>query len=184
MQTAGRLIQLSYLLRAFTFAWRSSRPAHRPIIASDPSLGGHRRGSFEGALAENHSAMSAKGGRGSGGGKRDSILELAKLIDQNVRVKCLGGRELRGALRGYDELVNLVLDDCDEFIRGWLGVETRISGYSNDPEKITNKTRKLGLVVIRGTQVSLVSPEDGTEEIANPFLDGGEEDGEDEQEEE
>lgn len=46
MQTAGRLIQLSYLLRAFTFAWRSSRPAHRPIIASDPSLGGHRRGSF------------------------------------------------------------------------------------------------------------------------------------------
>ena len=55
---------------------------------------------------------------------------------------------------------------------------------SNDPEKITNQTRKLGLVVIRGTQVSLVSPEDGTEEIANPFLDGGEEDGEDEQEEE
>jgi len=55
---------------------------------------------------------------------------------------------------------------------------------SNDPEKITNKTRKLGLVVIRGTQVSLVSPEDGTEEIANPFLDGGEDDGEDEEEEE
>lgn len=35
-----------------------------------------------------------------------------------VRVKCLGGRELRGSLRGYDELVNLVLDDCDEFLRG------------------------------------------------------------------
>ena len=49
-----------------------------------------------------------------------------QLVDQNVRVKCLGGRELRGALRGYDELVNLVLDDCDEFIRGWLGVETCI----------------------------------------------------------
>ena len=40
------------------------------------------------------------------------------------------------------------------------------------------------MVVIRGTQVSLVSPEDGTEEIANPFLDGGEDDGEDEEEEE
>ena len=37
-----------------------------------------------------------------------------------MRVKCLGGRELRGALRGYDELVNLVLDDCEEFIRGKL----------------------------------------------------------------
>ena len=41
-----------------------------------------------------------------------------QLIDSNVRVKCLGGRELRGALRGYDELVNLVLDDCEEFLRG------------------------------------------------------------------
>ncbi len=35
-----------------------------------------------------------------------------------MRVKCVGGRELQGILRGYDELVNLVLDDCDEFLRG------------------------------------------------------------------
>lgn len=41
-----------------------------------------------------------------------------QLVDSNVIVKCLGGRELRGALRGYDELVNLVLDDCDEYLRG------------------------------------------------------------------
>jgi hypothetical protein len=34
----------------------------------------------------------------------------------------------------------------------------------------TEKTRNLGLVVVRGTQVSLVSPQDGFEEIANPFL--------------
>jgi U6 snRNA-associated Sm-like protein LSm7 len=44
-----------------------------------------------------------------------------------------------------------------------------------DPEQITGKTRHLGLVVIRGTQVSLVSPEDGLEEIANPFLGGADE---------
>jgi U6 snRNA-associated Sm-like protein LSm7 len=50
--------------------------------------------------------------------KKNSILELAKLMDAAVRVKCLGGRELQGTLRGYDELVNLVLDDCDEFLRG------------------------------------------------------------------
>ncbi len=43
---------------------------------------------------------------------------MIQLVDQIVRVKCLGGRELKGALRGYDELVNLVLDDCEEFIRG------------------------------------------------------------------
>ena len=45
---------------------------------------------------------------------------MAKLLDTAVRVKCLGGRELRGTLRGYDDLINLVLDDCDEFIRGTL----------------------------------------------------------------
>ena len=66
-----------------------------------------------------------RGGRSSGGdnstkssSRKDSILELAKLVDSQVLVKCTGGRELRGTLRGYDELVNLVLDDCDEFLRG------------------------------------------------------------------
>ena len=111
-----------------------------------------------------------------------------KFVDSQVRVKCLGGRELRGALRGYDELVNLVLDDCEEFIRGKFAsgslnafVQRLTDSFTcnlsdkDDPEKITNQSRKLGLVVIRGTQVSLVSPEDGTEEIANPFLGGGDE---------
>jgi U6 snRNA-associated Sm-like protein LSm7 len=50
--------------------------------------------------------------------KKESILELSKYMDAKVRVKCLGGRELVGILRGYDELVNLVLDHCIEFLRG------------------------------------------------------------------
>jgi small nuclear ribonucleoprotein (snRNP)-like protein len=50
--------------------------------------------------------------------KKESILELAKLMDAVVRVKCIGGRELQGVLRGYDDLVNLVLDECEEFLRG------------------------------------------------------------------
>mmetsp|Transcript_34868 Transcript_34868/g.71266 ORF Transcript_34868/g.71266 Transcript_34868/m.71266 type:complete len:136 (-) Transcript_34868:320-727(-) len=109
---------------------------------------------------------SVTGGPGAAGGpKKESILELAKLVDAAVRVKCLGGREVKGTLRGYDELVNLVLDDCEEFLRD-----------PDDQTKITNQTRKLGLVVVRGTQVSLVSPEDGLEEIANPFLGGADED--------
>ena len=52
--------------------------------------------------------------------KKESILELTKMIDAKVRVKCIGGRELVGTLRGYDELVNLVLDDADEYLRGKL----------------------------------------------------------------
>lgn len=39
-------------------------------------------------------------------------------MDAVVRVKCLGGRELQGTLRGFDDLVNLVLDDSVEYLRG------------------------------------------------------------------
>jgi hypothetical protein len=41
----------------------------------------------------------------------------------------------------------------------------------SDPFKLTDETRRLGLVVCRGTHVSLISPADGMEEIANPFED-------------
>lgn len=99
------------------------------------------------------------GGRGGGPPRKDSILELAKMMDASVHVKCLGGRELEGTLKGYDELVNLVLEDCEEYLRD-----------PDDPEVVTDRKRKLGLVVVRGTQVSLVSPKDGVEEISNPFL--------------
>lgn len=47
---------------------------------------------------------------------------------------------------------------------------------------MTDQTRALGLVVCRGTAVTLVAPTAGMEEIANPFLQagaggGGDEDG-------
>lgn len=71
-----------------------------------------------------------KGGRGGGAQPRkESILELAKLMDAKVRVKCLGGRELEGTLRGYDDLVNLVLDDCDEFLRSAYLVFLSLSSF-------------------------------------------------------
>jgi U6 snRNA-associated Sm-like protein LSm7 len=73
------------------------------------------------------------------------------------------GRELVGTLRGYDDLVNLVVDDCEEFLRD-----------PSDLSRVTNQKRRLGLVVVRGTQVSLVSPDDGFEEIDNPFIAEGE----------
>jgi len=34
---------------------------------------------------------------------------------------------------------------------------------------MASETRALGLVVCRGTSVVLISPQDGMEEIANPF---------------
>ena len=61
--------------------------------------------------------MSANTGK-KGPPKKDSMGELAKMMDAVVKVKCLGGRELQGTLRGYDDLVNLVLDECVEYLRG------------------------------------------------------------------
>ena len=39
----------------------------------------------------------------------------------------------------------------------------------NDPSRLTDATRSLGLVVCRGTQICLLSPSADLEEIANPF---------------
>jgi len=40
----------------------------------------------------------------------------------------------------------------------------------DDPYKLTEDTRQLGLVVCRGTSVVLICPADGLESIANPFV--------------
>lgn len=144
--------------------------------------------------------------------ERDAVIDLAKFLDQRVRVKFGGGREVEGVLKGFDKLDNLgeftaraldmtillvtldspiaffpsdiltkllhllplhllpplVIDECTEYLR--------------DPEdafKVTENTRKLGLVVCRGPQVSLISPTEGLEQIENPF----EEDDDEEEEE-
>ena len=60
---------------------------------------------------------------------------------------------------GYDQLLNLVLDQTIEYLRD-----------PDDEYKISEDTRQLGLVVCRGTSVVLICPLDGMEEIPNPFV--------------
>lgn len=78
--------------------------------------------------------------------RKENALDLAKFIDKGVRVKLSGGREgvrqectnrdasllhwmtaapnslqpcaVEGTLKGYDQLLNLVLDETTEFLRG------------------------------------------------------------------
>ncbi|KAL7412272.1 hypothetical protein BDY24DRAFT_393835 [Mrakia frigida] len=101
----------------------------------------------------------SRGGRGgdqSGGGdkpKREQILDLSKYVDKKIRVKFTGGREVIGILKGFDQLLNLVLDEVEE--------EVLLP---------TQHTRSLGLAVLRGPTIVLLSPVDGSEEIENPFL--------------
>ncbi|KAM5468579.1 U6 snRNP-associated protein Lsm7 [Microsporum ferrugineum] len=87
--------------------------------------------------------------------KKENILDLTKYMDKEVNVKFNGGREITGVLKRYDQLMNLVLDDVKETMR-------------DDNDNIT--TRSLGLIVARGTLLVLLSPADGSEEIANPFV--------------
>ncbi|PNS18228.1 hypothetical protein CAC42_7597 [Sphaceloma murrayae] len=104
-----------------------------------------------------------RGGRGGGNShdknaerpKKENILDLSKYMDKEVNVKFNGGREVLGTLKGYDQLMNLVLDDVKEVTRD---------------EEGNTSTRPLGLLVARGTMLVLISPVDGSEEIANPFV--------------
>lgn len=103
--------------------------------------------------------------RGGAGGaredrpKKEAILDLSKYVDKRVRVKFAGGREVTGTLKGYDQLLNLVMDDIEEFLRD------PTTGEPLSPPQ----TRNLGLAVLRGTSLVVLSPVDGHEEISNPF---------------
>lgn len=119
----------------------------------------------EGHVAKGPSVQSAPG---SGGQpippaavpkKKESIVDLSKYLDKSIRVKFSGGREASGILKGYDALLNLVLDNTVEYLRD-----------ADDPMKVTEETRPLGLVVCRGTGVVVISPVDGLESIPNPFI--------------
>ncbi|KAF8583417.1 U6 snRNA-associated Sm-like protein LSm7 [Ramaria rubella] len=85
--------------------------------------------------------------------RREAILDLSKYVNEKIRVKFTGGREVIGVLKGYDQLLNLVLDEVEEELA------------EPEPHK-----RTLGLVVLRGPTITLLSPVDGSEEIENPFL--------------
>jgi len=84
--------------------------------------------------------------------KREAILDLGKYLNERIRVKFTGGREVIGVLKGYDQLLNLVLDNVEEILQPPLP-----------------PTRQLGLTVLRGPTITVLSPVDGSEEIENPF---------------
>ena len=100
-----------------------------------------------------------KAGDGQERKKKESILELNRFIDNQIRVKFAGGRESSGTLKGFDSLLNIVLDDTIEYLLD-----------PDDPYKLTQDTRHLGLVVCRGTTVTLICPMYGMESISNPFV--------------
>jgi U6 snRNA-associated Sm-like protein LSm7 len=131
---------------------------------------------------------------GSGGGaagaqdkpKREAILDLSKYVNEPIRVKFMGGREGEEVkLRSQRFLLTCRCSGRHaERIRPTsqpsLGRRRRtiprrvlsaVNQFSltkyTEPEP---HTRSLGLVVLRGPLITIVSPVDGSEEIANPFM--------------
>ncbi|KAF9675608.1 hypothetical protein SADUNF_Sadunf09G0049900 [Salix dunnii] len=112
------------------------------------------------------------------------VFKSSSLVVDKANLLALLG-SVTGTLKGYDQLLNLVLDEAVESLRAISftppfhldGLDYVIVqalelhfGDSDDPLKTTDQTRRLGLIVCRGTAVMLVSPTDGTDEIANPFV--------------
>ncbi|KAK1252501.1 hypothetical protein MKX08_003688 [Trichoderma sp. CBMAI-0020] len=155
----------------------SDRPYHRG------GRGGGDRGGGGGGYRGGRGGGRGGAGAGAGGAqaerpKKENILDLAKYMDKAIIVKFNGGREgIRGTLKGYDALMNLVLDEVQETLRGELllsPLATKFAHMINPGETKTDDqgnetTRSLGLVVVRGTLLVLISPADGSEEIPNPF---------------
>ncbi|CCD23479.1 Sm-like protein LSM7 NDAI_0B04440 [Naumovozyma dairenensis CBS 421] len=91
------------------------------------------------------------------GPKRDAIVDLSKYKDSKVRVKLMGGKIVTGILKGYDQLMNLVLDETIDYLKN---PDDEIGTAS-----LKNKSRSLGLTVVRGPLLVSLSPIDGSEVI-------------------
>jgi len=64
---------------------------------------------------------------------------LEDSLGKTVLIRLKGGKNLRAKLRGFDQHLNLVLDETEEI---------------TDRENI----RKLGILIVRGDNVVMISP--------------------------
>jgi len=68
-----------------------------------------------------------------------TIQILEESLGKTVLVRLKGGKSLRGKLKGFDQHLNLVLEETDDI---------------TDKENV----RKLGVIIVRGDNVIIISP--------------------------
>jgi small nuclear ribonucleoprotein len=68
-----------------------------------------------------------------------TIKVLEESLGKTVLVRLKGGRSLRGKLKGFDQHLNLVIEETED-----------ISNKEN--------MRKLGVIIVRGDNVIIISP--------------------------
>ncbi len=64
---------------------------------------------------------------------------LEESLGRTVLIQLKGGRSLRGKLKGFDQHLNLVLEETDDITH-------------------TDTVRRLGVIIVRGDNVVIVSP--------------------------
>ncbi|MHA1783676.1 MAG: LSM domain-containing protein [Candidatus Helarchaeota archaeon] len=74
-------------------------------------------------------------------GSQKPLELLSKSLDQRVLIKLKGNRELRGKLIGFDQHMNLILENAEEVV--------------NAEE---DKIKSLGTIIVRGDNVIIISP--------------------------
>ena len=83
--------------------------------------------------------------------KKSNIYDLAPYINKKVSIIFAGGRKIKGILKSYDTLENMILDDVEEI-------------FPNE------KIRELGLAFIKGSSLESVIPGE-YEEISEIYKD-------------
>jgi len=68
-----------------------------------------------------------------------SVKILEESLDKVVLIKLKGGKVFRGSLQGFDQHMNLTLNDSQEILQD-------------------DKTKDLGTIIVRGDNVILISP--------------------------
>ena len=81
---------------------------------------------------------------------------------------------MTGILKGYDQLLNLVLEDVTETMRDTedhnvLTRHTRKLTSSSSSSSSSDNSALPSQLVCRGTAVMVVSLAQGTQEVSNPF---------------
>jgi U6 snRNA-associated Sm-like protein LSm7 len=71
-------------------------------------------------------------------------MDFSHLLEKQVMVNFVGGREVVGTLKNFDQVSNIILVDAVEIFRNPNDISEQLS------------TRKLGVIIVRGPNVNKI----------------------------
>ncbi|KAL0221324.1 hypothetical protein RCL1_001178 [Eukaryota sp. TZLM3-RCL] len=83
------------------------------------------------------------------GPQRKDIIDMSKFINRPVHIRLSGGRTVTGIVKGYDALLNTVLDNMIELLHD-----------PENPSILSGESRSLGIGVVKGATIASIFPTD------------------------